>query len=253
MPVADHFPTLWDPGDLFAHLALWAGAPAIAVAVVVWLLGIYSSTKSWYELGKSAATGTQGVLVRVRQNARGRTSAQQRALARLFLYAVFTVAFSYVLAEIVYVIVQMAELDPTTPFSVSFLRATTVAVTPWPSPVVLTVILEVAGIGLLGVSQIAELPRLEKLVTFLSGVARVIAWTGTVALALFTVGGMTGSLFTGNQGLSADVPMSFVLTGAITGVLCLGLALSLTKVRKASAIALKRGGRVRPGLEHIAP
>jgi len=44
---ADHLPTLWDPEDLFSHLALWAGVPAIAVAVVVWLLGLYSSAKGW--------------------------------------------------------------------------------------------------------------------------------------------------------------------------------------------------------------
>jgi hypothetical protein len=55
----DHLPTLWDPEELFSHLALWAGAPAIAVVIVVWLLGLYSSAKGWLVFGKSAVKVTK--------------------------------------------------------------------------------------------------------------------------------------------------------------------------------------------------
>jgi hypothetical protein len=153
---------------------------------------------------------------------------------RLFFYSVFTVAFSYMLAEIVYVVVQMAEVDPTAPFSVSYLRTVAVAVTPWPAPVVSTIVLEAIGIGLLGVAFIAELQRLQKFVTFLGWVARAIAWTGTVALGLLTVGGLLDPVLGANQGPSAAVPTSFVVTTAVATGLCLGLALSLIRVRQAS-------------------
>ena len=53
-------------------------------------------------------------------------------MVRLFFSSIFTVAFSYILAEIIYVVVQMVEVDPTEAFSVSSLRTTAVAVTPWP-------------------------------------------------------------------------------------------------------------------------
>lgn len=146
-------------------------------------------------------------------------------------------------AEIIYVVVQMAEIDPTAPFSVSYMRITAVAVTPWPPPVVLMVVLEVAGIGLLGVAFIAELRRLQKLVTFLGGLARAIAWAGTVVLGLFTLGGLASPLaiFKSAEGSSGAVPMSFVVTTAVTTVLCLGLALSLTRVREASEMTFKTG------------
>ena len=252
MLVADQLPTLVDPEHLFAHLALWAGAPAIGVAIVVWLLGIYSSAKSWFGLGKSvgrAPGAARRIFLVVQGNVRDRTTAQQRAMVRLFFYSVFTVAFSYILAEIIYVVVQMVEVDPTEAFSVSSLRTTAVAVTPWPSPVVLMVVLEVAGIGLLGVAFIAELPHLQKRVTFLGGVARAIAWTGTVVLGFGTVGGLLSPALSSNQGPSAAVPMSFVVTTAVAAGLCLGLALSLTRVREASEMTFK----VRPRVGYFSP
>lgn len=79
-------------------------------------------------------------------------------MVRLFFYSVLTVAFSYILAEIIYVVVQMVEVDPTEAFSVSSLRTTAVVVTPWP--------------------------------TFLGGVARAIACTGAIVLGFGTVGGL---------------------------------------------------------------
>jgi hypothetical protein len=254
--IADQLPTLWDPEDLFSHLALWAGAPAVGVAIVVWLLGIYSSAKGWFGFGKAAAGAVgavPGPLIVARGKFRNRTTAQQRATVRLFFYSVFTVAFSYMLAEIIYVVVQMAEVDPNASFSVSYLRAIAIAVTPWPSPVVSTVVLEAAGIGLLGVAFIAELPRVQKLVTFLGGVARVIAWTGTIVLGACTVGGLISPLISGNQGPSAAVPMPFVATIAVSAILCLGLARSLTKVREASEMAFGRRGRDRSWAEHLSP
>lgn len=248
---AEQLPTLWDPEDLFAHLALWAGAPAITVVIVVWVLGIYGSLKSWFKFGTGAvkvASAAPGMASGVRENVRGWTTVEQRAMVRLSFYSVFTVAFSYMLAEVVYVVVQMAEIDPTAPFSVSYMRSSAVAVTPWPSPVALMVVLEVVGIGMLGFAFIANMPRVQKLITFLGGVARAIAWTGTVVLGLLTFGGLIDPLLSSNQGPSAAVPMSFVATTAVTMVLCLGLALSLTRVREASEKIFK----VTPQMTHVS-
>lgn len=251
MLIADQLPTLVDPAHLFGRLALWAGAPAAAVGIVVWLLTIYSSAKSWFGLG-TAVRRTPGAARRtflvVQGNVRGRTTVQQRAMVRLFFYSIFTVAFSYILAEIIYVVVQMVEVDPTETFSVNSLRTTAVAVTPWPPPVVLMVVLEVVGIGLLGVAFIADLPRLQKRVTFLGGVARAIAWTGAVVLGFGTVGGLLAPFIASNQGPSADVPMSFVVTTAVAAALCLGLALSLPRLREASEMTFK----VRPRVGYFA-
>jgi hypothetical protein len=237
--LADQLPTLWDPEALFAHLALWAGIPAAGVAILT-----YGCAKSWFEFGASAIRVARSVPEKyrvVQGNVRVQTSVQQRAMARLVFCSVFTIVFSYMLAEIIYVVVQMAEMNPIAPFSLSYMRATAVAVTPWPAPVAAMVVLEVAGIGLLWVALIAELPRLRKLVTFLGGVARAIAWAGTVVLGLFTLGGLASplSLFKSAEGPSGAVPMAFVVTTAVTAILCLGLALSLTRVRRASEITFK--------------
>ena len=110
------------------------------------------------------------------------------------------------------------------------------------------VVLEVAGIGLLGVAFIAELPRRQKRVTFLGGVARAIAWTGVVVLGFGTVGGLLGPFISSNEGPSAAVPMSFVVTTAIAAGLFLGLALSLTRIRETSEMTLK----VRPRVGYFA-
>jgi hypothetical protein len=230
---AGQFPTLWDPENLLVHLALWAGAPAIGVAIVVWLLGVYSTGKSWLSLGKSAARAASAA----QYNVRRRTSAHHRAMVRLVFSSVFMVAFSYMLAEIIYVVVRMVEADPTAQFSVTWMRSTAVAVTPWPFPVVSMVVLEVAGIALLGVARIAELRSLQSFVTFLGGLTRAVAWTGTVVLTLLTVGGFLSPYFTQNQGPSAATPLSLAVTMAVAACLCLGWALSLTKVWKASDMA----------------
>lgn len=235
---ASHLPTLWDPEDLFSHLALWAGVPAIVVAVVVWLLGLYNSAKGWLGLGMSAV-GAAGV---VKGKVRARTTEQQRALGRLLLYSVLVVAFSYVLAEIIDVVVQMGETEPhVTTFSLMELEAITVTVTPWPSAVVWTVVLEVAGIGLLGVACIAELKSLRKIVTFLGGVLCVIAWTAGVLLG-FSTAMMTLEVLFSKAAPSdmppADVPpVPFVVTCVVTVGLCLGLARFLPEIRETSARA----------------
>jgi hypothetical protein len=233
----DHLPTLWDPEDLFSHLALWAGAPAIAVAILVWLLGLYNSAKGWIGFGKSAAR-VPGV---VHEKFHKGTSEQQRAKMRLLLYSVLSVAFSYVLAEIITVIVQLGETHPDATWSVNALKATAVTLTPWPSPVVGTVVIEVAGIGLLGIACIAELPGLRKLVAFWGGVACALAWAAGALLGLSTALMTLEVLFqkaspSATNGLNIP-PVSFVVTAAVTVGLCLGLARFLPEIRQASGKA----------------
>jgi hypothetical protein len=158
-------------------------------------------------------------------------------MLRLFIYSVLTVAFTYVVAEIIDVIVQMVETDPNETFSVSNLKAFAVAVTPWPPAVVWTVVLEVAGIGLLGIARIAELQSLQKFITFVSKVACAIAWVATVLLGLSTIGDILFLLLNrispSSQYNVGTTPVPFMVTTVITMGLCLGLARFFPKVREA--------------------
>jgi hypothetical protein len=159
----------------------------------------------------------------------------------MFVFSALTVTFSYMLAEIIYVVVQMGELDSHATFSVKDLEATAVVVTPWPSAVVSIIVLEMAGIGLLGVACIAELRSLRKLITFLGAVACAIALIAGTLLGFSTALMILEVLLSkvSASGLSsADVPpVPFVVTAAVTVGLFLGLAKALPEVREASAKA----------------
>jgi hypothetical protein len=237
-----HLPTLWDPEDLFTHLALWAGAPAIGVAVVVALLAFYNAVKSWIEFGRSAADAATNV----RRKAFDWTTAQQRAIARLVLMSVLTVTFSYMLAEIIDIVAQMCEKNTSGSFTFSYFQDTAVAVTPWPPAVVWTVVLEVAGIGLLGITSMAELDGLRKLITFLGGVLCAAAWLAGVALGLITalnaLDVLLGSYPAGADNSPNVPPVPLVVTATITAALCLALARFLPRLKEASAEAFGSGG-----------
>jgi hypothetical protein len=59
----------------------------------------------------------------VQGDVRDRTTAQQRAIVSLVFYLVLTVVFSYIVAETIYVVVQVAEIDPTAEARLGGIRA----------------------------------------------------------------------------------------------------------------------------------
>jgi hypothetical protein len=225
---ADQLPTLWDPEELFSHLALWAGVPAVAVAVVVGVLGLYQSAKGWVDFAGAIAQGGKAG----RDRFRDVTSERQRAAARLGACSVLAVGFSYMLAVIINAVVQVGEVNPNALFSAKVVE-NAVVVTQWSPAAVWTVIVGVVGIGLLGIACIADLIGLRKLISFLGGLACAVAWVAGVLLGADAIIGFA------LRGLSSQdpPPMSLLVTEVITAVLLLVLGLLLPKIRRASGVA----------------
>jgi len=220
-------PTLWNPEELFSHLALWAGVPALGVAVVVGLLGLYQSAKGWADLAGSTVHGFQ----RGRRKLQDITGERQRAAWLLVAWSVLAVGFSYMLAVIINALVQTAEADgPNALFSAKVVEHA-VVVTQWSPAAIWTVIFGVAGISLLGIACIADLIGLRKLISLLGGVACAVAWVAGVGLG---VDAIIGFVVRSSQN---PPPMSLLVTEVITAVLCLALGFLLPKIRKASGIA----------------
>jgi hypothetical protein len=212
-----------------------AGAPAIAMAVLAALLGIYKSVKDWIEFGNSAVR-----VGRVAgQKFRSSTTSQQRAMGRLFVFSVLTVAFSYMVAVIVVAVVQQIKLDPNAVFSVHDI-VDRVAVTPWSPAAVWTVVGEVVGIGLLGIACMGDLQGLRKLVTGLGRVVCVVTWLvgSMLAVDAAMMGlGLLLSRIPTNSGPTDAPPVPLLVTVTVTALLSLVLARLLPRIQVASTEA----------------
>jgi len=223
----NHFPTLWNPEELFSHLALWAGVPAgIVVVVVVGVLALYQSAKGWKDL----ADGTSRWARRAKAKGMDITTVRQRAAWRLAIFSVLAVAVAYALAVIIYGVVQVAEVNPNALFS-SKIVENAVVVTEWSPVSVWTAIFGVAGIALLGIACIGDMVGLRRLISFLGGFLCVAAWVigillGADALIGFAV-----------LGSSTPPPMDLLITEVITALLFVALGWFLPKVSSASRIA----------------
>lgn len=228
MPADVRLPPLWSPEELFSHLALWAGVPAILVAVVVWLLGLYQSAKGWVDL----ATSTTGKIDAVKTSIQTLISARKRAAVRLAVASVFAVALAYMLAVI---LSGLGQLDPNEIMTARVVESS-VAVTALSPAAVWTVLLAVVGIGLLGISHIACLPGLRKFVTFFGGVAYVISWIWGILLAIGSLLSL-GEFALGNKMANPPPPLAFIVTVGITAALCIAVAKILPKIDKASRAA----------------
>jgi hypothetical protein len=193
------------PQELFTHLALWAGAPTLLVAVVVWLLGLYQSTKGWGALASSAV----GTYQAVQGNLQQLISERKRAAMRLALHSVFAVAFAYMLAAITYGLTQLGEADPNAVLTAKVVE-TSVTVTALSPATIWTVIICVAGIGLLGIARIAQLTGLQKLLTFLGGLVWLYAWAMGWLLGIASVLGFA-ELSLGSHLASPPPPLKDVL------------------------------------------
>jgi len=226
MDSASHFPTLWDPEELFSHVALWAGVPAAMVAVVVGVLALYQSAKGW----KDFADGTAKWTRRARDKGLNITTVRQRAAGRLAVCSVLAVAFAYALAVIIYGVVQVAEVNPDSLFS-SKVVENAVVVTEWSPVSVWTAILGVAGIALLGIACIGDMTGLRKLISFLGGFVCAGAWVIGVLLG---VDALIGFALIRSQN---PPPMSLLVTEVITALLFVALGWLLPKVSSASRIA----------------
>lgn len=231
MDNGSHFPTLWDPEDLFKHLALWAGVPAGIVAVVVGVLPIYQSLKGW----KDFADGTTKWARLTRQKGLEVTTARQRAAWGLGACSVLAVAFAYVLAVIIYGVVQVAEVNPNALFS-SKVVVTAVVVTEWSPVSVWTAILGVAGIFLFGIACLGDMVGLRKFISFLGGLVCVGAWVIGLGLGVDALIGFAVLKS------STPPPMSLLITEVITALLFLALGWLLPKVSSAGRIAFDAHG-----------
>ena len=229
---ADQLPTLWDPEDLFSHLALWAGAPAVVVAVVVWLLGLYQSVKGWTDVTKSAAEGVRNT----KAGLQNMISVRKRAAARMALCSVLMVGFSYMLAVIINAFVQLIRQDPNANLT-SELVENSVSVTALSPAAVWTVIVGIGGVGLLGIATIAKLTGLRKFVTFVGSTACVLAWIVGSLLAVGAVFGLIGLGILKPGSSTPPPPVPLLITEAITSALCIAVGWLLPKIRKACSTA----------------
>jgi hypothetical protein len=232
---ADQLPTLWDPEALLAHMALWAGVSGVAVAIVVWVLGICQSAKGWVDLAGRAAEGYRYS----RYNLQKITTERQWAAVRLAVCSLFAVGFSYMLATIINALVQTAEVEGANALFSSKVVEHAVVVEQWSPAAIWTVVLGVAGIGLLGAAHIAGLTGLRKLISFLGGVAFVFAWIVAVFGGFDAIVGFV----THTSASPNPAPLSLVWTEVITAALCLALGLLLPQISKASRVAF--GGQPR--------
>jgi hypothetical protein len=227
------FPTLWDPQELFLHLAVWAGVPAILMAVVAALLGIYKSVRSWVGFGKSTARAA----VVAGRKLKSWTPPQQQAMVRFLVFSALAVALSYMLAVIIDAAVRLIAANPNKIFSIKDV-VDHVSVTPWPPAAVWTVVGEIFGIGVLGIACIANLEGVQQLVTALGSVVWIAAWLAGIFLVADAILMCLGLLLEiHNPHPAAPVPVPFLVTCAVTGLVALVLAQLLPRVYTASADA----------------
>jgi hypothetical protein len=226
MDRGSHFPTLWNPEELFSHLARWAGVPAGIVIVVAGALALYQSVRGW----KDFADGTNKWLRRAKALGLDITTVRQRAAGRFALCSVLATAFAYALAVIIYGVVQVAEVNPNALLS-SKVVENAVVVTQWSSVSIWTAILAVAGIALFGIACIGDMVALRKLISFLGGFACAVAWVAGTGLG---VDALIGFALRGSQN---PPPMSLLVTEVITALLFLALGWLLPKVNSASRTA----------------
>lgn len=226
MDSSSHFPTLWDPEELFSHVALWAGVPAGIVIVVVGVLALYQSAKGWRDFADSTAKWVR----RARDKRLDITTVRQRAAWRLAACSVLAVAFAYALAVIIYGVVQVAEVNPDALLS-SKVVENAVVVTEWSPVSVWTAVLGVSGITLLGIACIGDMTGLRKLISLVGGFVCVGAWLVGVLLG---VDALIGFALIRSQDRP---PMSLLVTEVITALLFVALGWLLAKISPSSRIA----------------
>jgi hypothetical protein len=223
---AGSFPTLWDPVELFSHVALWSGVPAGIVVVVVGVLAICQSAKGWNDFANASGKFAR----RARELGLDITTFRQRAAWRLAICSVLAVAFAYALAVIIDGVVEVAEVNANSLFS-SRVVENAVVVTEWSSVSVWTAILGVTGIVLLGIACIGDMVGLRKLLSFLGGLVCAVAWVAGVGLGIDAA---IGFVVRGSQN---PPPISLLVTEVITALLFLALGWLLPKISSASHIA----------------
>lgn len=226
---ADRLPTLWDPEELYLHVALWAGVPAGVMVFVAWLLGLVQSVKGWSDLATSLAEKYHIASSSIQEVVSGR----KRAAMRLAVCSVLVVGLAYALAVVVNVLVRVAEMsDPSAIFSSKVVENTVVA-TEWSPLAAWTVVVGIGGVTLFGFACIAGLTGLRKLIMFLGGFASFIAFlTGGMA-ALGTLFGVAGLALGGSD----PPPKPLLATEAIIAALLLALGYVLPGVAKAGRLA----------------
>lgn len=224
-------PTLWDPQELFFHLAIWAGVPAIVMAVAAALLGVIKSVQAWLGFGRSVVQG----FTATSQKIGAWTTREQRAMVRWVIFSVLAVAFSYMLAVIVESLARIIAAAP--PDTVPTLQEVVgqASVTPWPRAAVWTVAIGVFGITGLGIASIADLASARRFVTRLGGLVWIAAWIFGGGLAVAAICMCLGLLVQlGNSNPSNPVPLPLLVTSAATSLVSLALAQLLPRILAAN-------------------
>jgi hypothetical protein len=226
---AGQYPTLLNPQSLFFHLLIWAGAPAAVVAVVVWLLGLFQSAKGWVDLAASIASKYRIALSNIQEI----ISARKRAAVRLAVCSALVVGSAYMLAVIIDVLVRVADMSNPDAIYSSKVVENSVVATEWSPVAAWTMIAGVAGIGLFGFACITGMVGLRKLITFLGGVACVVASCAGATVALGAVMTLAGLALGGSN----PPPKPLIATEAICAVLLLTIGYLLPGISKASRLA----------------
>ncbi len=235
---AGSLPTLWEPGKLFFQLLLYAGVPAVMVAVATALLATYKAVVAWIGLGKT--TIRMGVVASGKVKAW--TSEQLRALVTLGFFSVVTVCSSYVLAVIGYAAALMIKADPQHVFTPGEL-ANHVSVALWPPVAVWIVVGEIACVAVLAIASIGEAAGLRKAARFAGGLVWAAAWVITFFLGVSGICMCLGLLLQlGSPPSPNDVPVPLLWDAGITAAIAFVVALSVPRIARASSKAFGRPG-----------
>jgi hypothetical protein len=221
-------PSLWDPQEFFLHLLLWAGLPAIAVAVITAILAAINGIKGWIQFGHAAKRGT----TLAGQTFRTWTTNRQRAVMRLLLQSLLAVAFSYMLAVVLNAGIELAIANGKQGFSLKEFESE-VGIAAWPPAAVWTVIGGIGAIATLALAYMTDLRGVQSLVKT-AGVLVLIAvwivflWLGTAAVCMW-LGALIDAAST--RGVISDpVPIPLAITSTITALLAGVLILVVPKI-----------------------
>ncbi len=205
------------PAGLLFHLCLWAGVPAIAIAVATAVLAAINSIKAWIEFGRAARQGT----VLAGTTFREWTTDRQRAVMRLLLQSLVAVTFSYMLAVVLNTGIRLVIVDPKNVFSLHQFK-NTVGVAPWPRAAVWTVVGGIVAIVLLALAYMANLRGVQRLVKTAGVLVLIVVWIVFLWLGVAAVCMWLGVILDAlpPKGTSGEpVPIPLAVTSTITAVL----------------------------------
>lgn len=223
-----HLPSLWDPQDFFLHLLLWAGLPAIAVAVITAILAAINSVKGWIQFGHAAKRGTS----LAGQTFRTWTTNRQRAMMRSLWQSLLAVAFSYMLAVVLNAGIQLAIANGKQGFSLKEFESE-VGIAAWPPAAVWTVVGGIVAITTLALAHMTDLVGVQRLVKTAGVLALIVVWIVFLWLGVAAICMWLGALIDAastRETISDPVPIPLAITSTVTALLAGALILVVPKI-----------------------